>query len=591
MSNTNSIQISKKNNKIQQNYSNSSPQNILWKMMSEGSICDSVLKTTDGREFQVHRAILVTCSPYFEALYTSSINKIPRKVIMIPGITAKMLQHIIQFAYMRHNDISINNVSQLISVADKFMVFKMLKNCCDFLLNHINKSNCIDIWKLFRFHHCKEMESKAFKFILTNFTKVAREEQYLTLSVDEVIKIVSHEELNVKGEDFVWEMVLRWIEHDQNGRSMYTSRLIPHVRLGLMDPDYFIENVKSNKYVCNDSNCRSIISEAIKCLFDLDANTLEINRRPIICELQIPRLPYGIVFAIGGWSGESAINLIETYDIKTDSWMLLLPTENQVGPRAYHKCAVVGYKIYILGGFDGTEYFNTCYCFDTCTTAWMEIAPMYSERCYINVAVTDNIIYALGGYNGITRLNSAEKYNCDTNQWQMISSMHFERSDACATELEGCVYVVGGFNGRDFMNSAEFYNPKTNQWTTISSMSTFRSGVSCTNHNGILYVFGGFNGTSRLSSGEKYNPRTKKWLSLSDMNIPRSNFAVVVLEDLIFALGGFNGATTVSSVEYYDIKNDEWIQANEMHITRSALTACVVTDLPNVRDYISRREV
>ncbi|XP_067140209.1 kelch-like protein 10 [Centruroides vittatus] len=305
----NSRQISKETDK-RQNYLTSSPQNILWKMMSEGLMCDSVLKTTDGGEFQVHRTILVTCSPYFEALYTSPINKNPRKVITIPNVTAKMLQHIIQFAYTRHNDISMNNTCQLSSVADQFIVIKMVKNCCDFLLNHIDKRNCNRIWKLFRLYryHCKEMKEKAFKFILINLTEVAREEQYLTLSVDEVITIVSHEEVNVK-EDFVWEMVLRWIEHSRNSRSMYITRLIPHVRLCLMDPNYFTQDVKLNKYVCSDSNCRSVIIEAIRCLFDFDATMLERNR--ITCELQTPRLPHGIMFVNGGWCDKSAINLID----------------------------------------------------------------------------------------------------------------------------------------------------------------------------------------------------------------------------------------------------------------------------------------
>ncbi|XP_067122566.1 kelch-like protein 10 [Centruroides vittatus] len=584
----NSNRMSAEIDKTRQDCPHSSPLNILWKIMNEDLMCDSVLKTEDGGEFHVHRIVLVTCSPYFEALYTDRINNIQRKEITIPRVTSKMLQHIIQFAYTRNNDISMNNVHQLISVAHKFIVTKMLKNCWDFLLNHINKKNCIGIWKLFRSYNCGEMEAKAFKFILINFTKVAREDQYLTLSVDEVIEIVSHEELNVKVEDFVWEMVLRWVEHDKNGRLTYISRLILHVRLGLMNPDYFLENVKLNKYVCNDSNCCSVIIEANRCLFDLDAKMPEGNC--IKCELQkTPRLPHGVVFAIGGWRDQNAINLIETYDIKTDSWMIL-PTKYQVSPRAYHKCAVVGYKIYILGGFNGTEFFNTCYCFDTSVSTWMEIAPMYSKRCYVNVAVTGNIIYALGGFDGIARLNSAEKYNCDTNQWRMIASMNFERSDACATNLDGCIYVVGGYNGHDFLNSVEFYNPETNQWTVISSMSTFRSGVSCTNHNGILYVFGGFDGNSRLSTGQKYNPKTKEWYPLSDMKTPRSNFAVVVLEDVIFVLGGFNGTTTISSVECYDIKKDRWTRAEKMRISRSALTACVVTNLPNKRDYISRIE-
>ena len=51
-----------------------------------------------------------------------------------------------------------------------------------------------------------------------------------------------------------------------------------------------------------------------------------------------------------------------------------------VGPRAYHGCATVGGRIYVMGGFDGMSYFNSCRCFDPITKTWLEVAPMNACR-------------------------------------------------------------------------------------------------------------------------------------------------------------------------------------------------------------------
>ncbi|XP_067122148.1 kelch-like protein 10 [Centruroides vittatus] len=561
---------------------------ILYVMRNYGSVCDGILKTEEGREFPIHRIIMVTCSPYFEALYNSPINIRRRTEIIIPNISADMLGKIIDFAYMPssfHEAVNFQNVFQLIKVANKFLINKLVDICCAFLIDNINDQNCIVIWKCAKQYNYRHMEAKALKYLMINFIDIQKERRYLEISLDEIITILKKEELNVKHEESVWEGVLIWIDHDPDNRSKYINQLMRCVRFGLINPEYFIAKVKNNKYVkFEDKSCRRIIIEAIRCLFDLKIGHDSKSK----LQLQKPRLPREVLFVIGGWNGDIPINLMESYDIKTDSWMLL-SIDDPTGPRAYHRCAVMDNHIYIIGGYDGVEFFNTCWCFDILTLEWQEIAPMYSHRCYVSVATVGRHIYALGGFNGRVRLRSAEKYNCDTNQWTMIAPMNNERSDASATELSGSVYIVGGFNGNEFLSCAEFYNPDTNQWTNISSMKTRRCGVCCINYNGYLYVFGGFNGISRLCSGEVYNPYTQKWYTLEDMSTARSNFAVVVLEDLIFVMGGFNGITTVSSVECYDVKKEQWIQVKEMNLNRSALDACVLKDIPNIEDYIPPR--
>jgi hypothetical protein len=68
---------------------------------------------------------------------------------------------------------------------------------------------------------------------------------------------------------------------------------------------------------------------------------------------------------------------------------------------------------------------------------WHDVAPMYTQRCYVSTAVAHGCIYALGGYDGQWRLSSAERYSPTTNQWSQLEPMLQRRSDAGSDSLHG----------------------------------------------------------------------------------------------------------------------------------------------------------
>lgn len=180
--------------------------------------------------------------------------------------------------------------------------------------------------------------------------------------------------------------------------------------------------------------CQPIISHAMKAMYY--SNMAKPNTR-LLVPFTRPRLPYSILFAIGGFSNASPTNIVETYDSRLDSWTRITSTEERA--RAYHGTVFLDGFVYIIGGFDITEYFNTTCKYNPLDGTWIKGAPMHSHRCYVSVAVLDGYIYAMGGFNGNVRLNTAERYQPSTNQWRLIPSMHEQRSDASAATLNGKV--------------------------------------------------------------------------------------------------------------------------------------------------------
>ncbi|XP_050419085.1 kelch-like protein 10 [Patella vulgata] len=527
------------------------------------------------------------CSPYFRALFTNQMFDTNKREVIIPGVSPDIMKELIEYAYTRDIKIDSENVELLLPAADQFHIIGLIKACCDFLCNQLVAENCIGIRNFSRAYFCHSLERTALRYLLQNFTTIYLvSNEFLQLDVDEVSEILSSDDLNVKNEELVFDAVLRWIDFDPERRRCHMARILKTIRLGLLSTQFFVEKVKSHPYVKESEACKPIVIETLKFLYDLDMDDekeVDLNN-----PLAKPRVPHEILFVIGGWSGGSPTNMMETYDTRADRWIVCDSVDQ--GPRAYHGTVALDQLIYIIGGFDGMEYFNSVRSFNPITKKWTEVAPMNAKRCYVSVAVLKGHIYAMGGFDGHVRQNTAERYMKKKNQWSLIQPMNHQRSDASSAGLEGKLYICGGFNGQECLNSAEAYDPETNQWTLLTPMRNRRSGVGVISYRGCIYALGGFNGITRMNTGERLSPSTNTWQTIPEMYNPRSNFAIEVIDDMVFAIGGFNGVTTIFNVECYDSTSDEWYDATDMNLYRSALSACVVRGLPNVEQYIRQKD-
>ncbi|XP_021203924.1 kelch-like protein 10 isoform X7 [Bombyx mori] len=398
-------------------------------------LCDAIVRADDGASFPVHRAILSACSPYFLALFTTTLHSREQSDVLISGVRSEILLLLIEYAYLRRIDVTDTNVHELLMTADYLAFLGVLQLCCDHLRSSLNPKNCLGIMTFARRVFCYKLEADARRYLLRYFVTVATQsDEFLHLPLDELNSIILEDELNVKSEEAVWESVLRWVNYDPDGRWQHTVKLMGSIRLGLLDTQFFLENVKDHPYVAGNEGSRPVIIETLKFLYDLEM-IAQRDGEVATPEIARPRVPHEVLFAIGGWSGGSPTAFIETYDTRADRWIKVEEVD-PAGPRAYHGTAVLGSCIYVIGGFDGMDYFNSCRCFDAVTKIWREVAPMNARRCYVSVAVVGETIYAMGGYDGHHRQNTAEKFNHRTNQWSLVAPMNAQRSDASAASLD-----------------------------------------------------------------------------------------------------------------------------------------------------------
>ncbi|XP_047672917.1 kelch-like protein 10 [Tachysurus fulvidraco] len=559
---------------------------LLNEMRLDGSLCDAVLRV-DEVDFKVHKNILSAYSPYFRDLFRRWSN-LDQRVYNITGVSPKIMDLIIHYMYTQDIQVTTDKVETLLDAANHLLIHELVMSCCEFLKDHLNPDNCVRIWQYADANAYYELRDQAYMYTLHHFEDVvfSQSGKFLELTMEQLSDILENDELNIKEEKTAFQAVFLWIRHEPSVRTQHIVNLLPKVRLSLVTREYFLENIKKNPVVSSVCECQPIIAHAMKAMND--SKMAEPNTR-LLDPFTRPRLPYSILFAIGGFSGTSPTNIVETYDSKLDSWMCISSRAERA--RAYHGTVFLDGLVYVIGGYDIIEYFNSTCTFNPLDGTWKDVAPMHSPRGYVSVTVLDGYIYAMGGFDGTVSLNSAECYQPSTNQWSLIPSMHERRSDASAATLNGKIYICGGCNENECHFTAECFDPYSNQWTLIEPMHMSRSGLGVVALNNQLFAIGGFDGVTPMQSIEAFNPRTNSWRFLSPMFNPRSNFGIEVMDGHLYVIGGCNDEGTTSRCEYYDVYKDEWFKIQNMNICHSAVSCCVVSGLPNITDYTTKRDL
>ncbi|XP_048850823.1 kelch-like protein 10 [Brienomyrus brachyistius] len=225
---------------------------------------------------------------------------------------------IIEYAYAHSLVVTPDNVESLLVAADQFNIPSIMQHCSNFLQDQLCLENCVGIFIIADIYHLSELRESVFCNVLRNFKEIASSsEEFLQLTLEQLDDIIEKDELNVSQEEVVFEAILRWIAHEPSSRNGHIAVLLPKVRLALMNEEYLMRNVINNDLVKASKECRRIVSDALKPVYDLDITGPP--RSDFENPLTRPRLPSEILLAIGGWT-ENPASQITAYDTRADPW-------------------------------------------------------------------------------------------------------------------------------------------------------------------------------------------------------------------------------------------------------------------------------
>ncbi|TKS79239.1 Kelch-like protein 18 [Collichthys lucidus] len=473
---------------------------VMEEIRRQGKLCDVTLKVGDHK-FSAHRIVLAV-HPVFS-----------RHVYQRHGRVA--LEALINFAYSGHVAIDQQNVQSLL-IGSSFLQLQNVKDaCCSFL-----------------------QESS---FLHQHFVEVSVSEEFLGLRTEEVLELVGCDELNIKAEE----------------QLCWPGFIMTEIEGSLCCQSF----CRRSDFLCVDlSSCQTEFSRMSLDLVD-EAKDFHLmpERRPHLpafktrqrCCTSIT----GLIYAVGGLnsSGDS-LNVVEVFDPNGNIWERCQPMRTA---RSRVGVAVINGLLYAIGGYDGQSRLSTVEVYNPETDSWTRVSSMNSQRSAMGTVVTDGHIYVCGGYDGKSSLNSVECYSPETDRWTLVTDMSASAAAAGVTVVDGAslclaamtvtdlqhggvlntphktlapggshdeqalpswgcgigshMYVTGGYDGSGFLSGAEVFSSVSGQWSLLVAMNTRRSRVSLVSTSGRLYAVGGYDGQSNLSSVEMYNPDTNRW--------------------------------------------------------------------------------
>ena len=166
-------------------------------LYNRGELCDVVL-TAEGREFSAHKIVLVTCCPYFSAMFRSGMTETKQNRVELKDVDSTALESVLRLIYTGRITITTRNVQNLLSISCLFHLDSLRDSCASFIHRQLAPGNCLGIKDFADMHGCTSLSKAAHLYALKHFESVQLESEYSLLSVTQVEELMSSNKL--KGE-------------------------------------------------------------------------------------------------------------------------------------------------------------------------------------------------------------------------------------------------------------------------------------------------------------------------------------------------------------------------------------------------------
>ena len=482
-------------------------------MRESGTLCDIIL-IVEGVQFPAHKVVLAACSPYFQAMFTSSFKEKYMSRQEIHGISSEAFSILLSFIY-NGKDLVIkdDNVESLLE-ASSFLQLDHVKALCSVhLKSMISSHNFLEIRDIATRYDSKEVTQACDKFISFNFHKIVTSPSFLSLSEENVATIISNDLPDVH-KQIVVEGVEKWVNHEPSrGNSLMNLK----------------EKIRQNDDNCILACSSEMIgdSQTIKVKFyDVERGTwFTLTETTILKDDQIKALVFkdGKLFLVhnefdeDGSIGEFDI---DEYDIQSRCW-----NKSSQKLRYFDPFFDVFLKVDIDSDIENINLH-----LDLIST--------------ISKSITHPQLIQHGGkYYHEGEERSIQVFDPILKKFKRMTSWGIQRDLVRFESLGKYLYVLGGENYDDggAVRSVEAFDPEANSWITVADMNEARARFWSVTYNGLLYVMGGTRREKgkglHVSSFECFNPTTNKWTILKSMDF----------------------STLVDFAEVYVVAEDGWI--------------------------------
>ena len=236
----------------------------LFNMFMEKELTTTVLEDRKGNtQFAVHGPLIAAASPALREALLQGSSSHEGKTLRLK-IQAVILGDLIGYVYSAKVTLQRGNAVGLLRAACEYEIPALAEVCCDWLIPRLDTYDVVDLLRLTReldSGYTENLEEECKSYITTNFSKVSAEEEFNALGYDDLKEVIQHDKLDIEAEEDVFDVVMEWMEHDEENRLPHLSELLSCVRLEQTSEE-FLQKVEQNRRIANSSRCLRVIEEA-----------------------------------------------------------------------------------------------------------------------------------------------------------------------------------------------------------------------------------------------------------------------------------------------------------------------------------------
>ena len=512
--------------------------------------CDVVLEVCNGEDqarFNAHRVVLCAASPFFYSALNNDMKESKEGLIRLQDTSKVAIEELLDYLYTGHVNVTQHNAFDLLKIAD-FLVIPSLKEVSSkFIIQTLSSSNCLMVYYLAVNYQCIELQEKARDFVFGNFTSVVEHEDFLNLTVSELEEWISSDEIRVRGEEDVFQAVVKWAEKRGSGDREKFFDLFRHVRLIYLSRNYVFNEIFPHPLVTNDNACTAFVLDSVK---DVSSGSEEcfFAQAPRNCLRTTEDCL--VVAGVGKRT------------------LCYLPAEN----KWYDMARKTKNNYYYMSASHGKLYTSPIpdqpmEQFDPVINSWVPLMCYSSVMSHRGAAVVNfqGFLYLIGGEEDKEAVSSVHKYNPDTNLWQEVAPMNVSRAGVCAVADKETMYAIGGYANNQTLDVVERFDAKMNSWCRVASTLEKKLLPFGAVLNARVFLFGGVtrpqssDSFHASSSIEMYDPTSNMWTAIQNTSLPTRFFSVTSFKGNVYVIGKWNQESSHDYfLQIYDVEKNEW---------------------------------
>ncbi|XP_061883457.1 kelch-like protein 23 [Entelurus aequoreus] len=532
----------------------------------ESTLEADVTLQVDGESFYVSRRRLAQQSPYFRALFYGCGVERTKREIELKGIRLQYFRVLMDHSQTSVLALNRENVLGILETADFLQLERAKLLCCKYLERELHVCNCLGMMAYAWQRGCTQLYTAAKQVVLTHFSAIVSEEDFLSLPKETVAHLLASDDLAIYKDDLALEATLRWVSFHPK-REDHFLELIELVRPESLSLS-FVSKLLETMTQSSDPRAKLIcmLNEHFPTSWSLGRSLQRISAKETL-------------FVLGGPHDQEQQASYQFHAL-SGRWQNCSPLQRK--NLTQYSVASVGDRVVVTGG-----YFRDVlwFCVDWVRTyecgnqRWVDGPALQKSRhSHCSIAV-DSILYVLGGsmeeglVADVERLpdprSSLSTSATSPGVWESVSPMIRAVERAAVAALGSCIYVACGLdeNGEAY-GGIQKYDTKEDHWDVVSFSPFPRYDLVATELNGALYLFGG--------QALRFDVETDEWTVLDEESLEKKFFCgCATVSGRIYLVCEKKGNKSLPNMVLFDPYTDTCMEVDNAIPCPVPLRGCV----------------